>query len=289
MLTCRLQLQNLFLILAEHTRGIISEYTRIMKRNARNASTGSPKEEVTATVETHLEQCAAISAAATATLASLKALESYHQRLLAAQPAAQEQHNGHSCSSTNDVVGNPTTAADRPDIQFAFCSTLAKLVQVSPVRFIPLRPFAESLTLLSKLCDEVVRVCAVSADILSANQEDSTTLTLEEVCQLSLHLSAQRPHILARGFYYAVLHTQSAQIGAMLQKSMLRRGVPNVMVASELVAQQWLPQNPHSATWETLKSFCINRNRYMLLIFCGVMYPTLCFDDAGYILVWSRC
>lgn len=262
MLAARLQLQKLFLLLSEHTRGIITEYNRVMKRNQRNAGSGTPKEVVSTTVETHLNQCADVTAAATAALTSLKNLESYHHKLTASQ-GSQEQS-----SAATGMVGNLTTAKDRAGIQFAFCSTLAKLVQVSPVRFVPLKPFTESLAHLCKLCEEVVRVCSVSADLLRANQEESTTLTFEELCRLSLHLSAQRPHILARSFYYAIIHTQSAKITTMLEKSMLRRGVPSAVVTCDLVHQQWLDQNPFSASWESLKSFCINRNRYCVSDVC---------------------
>ncbi len=106
------------------------------------------------------------------------------------------------------------------------------------------------------MSEEVHKVCLLADELHSAQ----ATLSADELLNLAAELSESRMHVVARSLFVGVLFSLSPRLEQMLQLSMSRHGLPNSIVHSALVEQQWLGGNPSSALWENLKALCVNRN-----------------------------
>jgi len=102
----------------------------------------------------------------------------------------------------------------------------------------------------------------------SATKSAGDEVNYEDLLALAMQSSSRRIHLLPRSALYALLAAichggGSTTMSYLLQKSMLQRGIPFVLVRGELIAQQWLTGNPTSAAWETLRWLCSNRDKLL--------------------------
>lgn len=179
-----------------------------------------------------------------------------------------------------------TTVGGAEVAAFAFNSVIVKLQQVGPIRRVPLRNYSDNLEYIRNICDEMSTVCesalplftTATADSVSAlvsivamkcsnsklcDGNDNASLTLDDVLHTSLHLSSACLHLLPRCLYCAVLHVLSPDICSLLWASMHAKGLPAALLESDLLRKQWLPGNPATAVWDTLKALVVCRSRLL--------------------------
>jgi hypothetical protein len=250
-LRCRHSLHALQSALGSWIHTTVAKYSRLMRIKQRRQEGKAPASTETEEGEDTdlaavVQECGHIRTLATSALSAIKRLQVYHNESVEAD----------SGESLGGGVGDITSHTESAALAFAFNPALAKMVLVSPLRHVRLRKFSESLTYLAKMCEEVIGVTVTACQLLDAH----LTLTYDELLGVSLGLSESRPHVLARSLYLAVMYSLSPTLHLMLQRSMLWHALPNSIVRCELVTQQWLPENPSSAAWETIKLLCSNRN-----------------------------
>jgi hypothetical protein len=252
-LRCRHSLHALQSAMGSWIHSTVAKYSGLLRTRQRRREGKAPpstdtedKAEEDADLSVVVQECDRIKMLAKSALSAIKRLQVYHAEAVVA--AGDEPSGG--------GLGDITSHTENAALAFAFNPTLAKMVLISPLRHVQLRKFSESLAYLAKMCEEVISVMVTAGQLMNA----SSTLTYDELLGVSLGLSESRPHVLARSLYLAVMYALSPTLHLMLQRSMLWHALPNSIVRCELVTEQWLPENPASAAWETLKLLCSNRN-----------------------------
>jgi hypothetical protein len=191
--------------------------------------------------------------------------------------------------SNNNIFSNDIKShSEVPEIAFAFNETVVKIKQSSPVRHINFLSFSKSILHIQDICNEILHICNISIDFdYSINPEDIDKGKIDYSTLLHTSINISREHLISRSLFFSILSTFSGSMSELIQKDMLNKGLPSLLVGSELVQERWL-SNLSKVAWDTLKILTAHRNKVLIRLDANLSAWGNIGNDARYVDIQFR-
>jgi len=153
-----------------------------------------------------------------------------------------------------------------PQVAFAFSSTLVRTQQSSPIRRVVLRSIPASAQYMSGIVRELGDMAAQTTDLLRrATCSGETSLTYDHILSVTMNASNEGCHLISRSLWLCCLNVLTCEdMKRFVAASMRSWGVPSVLVNGDLVLHNWIPETLCKICFDSLKCFCICRNKLLI-------------------------
>ena len=179
----------------------------------------------------------------------------------AAQPVLQSFAASVSSGEAAAVKTHMDASSAAQEVQFAFSTTLVKMMQNSPIRHVEFKPLPDAAKYLSALCSEITSTCSMVAQWTSAAAAGS--LTLDSLLQALIAFSARRPHVISRSLLVSALGLLCLDMDAFVKRSMRSHGLPSSLVDWELLTS-FIEEVLSKVCWDTARALTVNRNKVLI-------------------------
>lgn len=152
-----------------------------------------------------------------------------------------------------------------PQVTFAFSSTLVRTQQSSPIRRVVLRSLVASTKYLRDIVQELIALDDISRDLAARTARGPDALTYDHLLSVTMNASDERYHLISRSLWLSYLNELTCEhMKSIIRASMRAWGVPAILVDGDLVLHNWIPETLCKVFFDSLKCFCICRNKLLV-------------------------
>ena len=147
------------------------------------------------------------------------------------------------------------------NVQFAFSTSLVKMMQNSPIRHIKFNVFPAAVGYIRGVCSELLEIGELikEFDML----DDAGKLSLDHLLQSIAACSQLRLHIVTRSVLVSALHKISINMEECIFQSMRCHGVPMALLQWEPLAL-FVREVMVQVCWSTVKGLTVNRSKLLI-------------------------